>query len=280
MPGGTKTHVKVRGRQDPNETFLDYAQQMGGQIKRLGFWTAVHEADDALAAAKQAVVDASSASKAAKKEESKTRTKANASEAEKADALEKKAAAVKAVNAAKLLVEEAEEDRSKAAEKPFEFYGSNLSQSEQSSWEKIVTKLTVDAPHTDIFGKKREEAGGKTKKIFFDCMQMHLQSRFVFNAAELQKFYVLCGLKKSPKVTVRQFHDHIQVLNDAISWLPMKHYSPHTTELTPVCEKFSDADMIANIMRAMPESWQNDLLKSVKGNICLRQLASYCPFSN
>jgi hypothetical protein len=36
-----------------------------------------------------------------------------------------------------------------------------------------------------------------------------LQSRFVFNATELQKFYVHCSLKKSPRVTVRQFHDRI-----------------------------------------------------------------------
>jgi hypothetical protein len=35
----------------------------------------------------------------------------------------------------------------------------------------------------------------------------------------------------------------------------------------PVCKKFADLDMIAIIMPAMPKSWQNDLLKSVKGNI-------------
>jgi hypothetical protein len=199
-----------------------------------------------VATAKQALVDASSALKVAKKEESKTRDNASARDVEKAEALEKKTAALTAVNAAKLELEQAEEDRSKAAEKPFEFYGSNL---------------TVDAPQTDIFGKKREEAGGKTKETFYDCVLMHLQSRFVFNAAELQKFYVLCGLKKSPRVTVRQFHDRIHILNDAIEWLPMKYFSP------PKCEKFSDSDMVANVMLAMPESWQNDLLKSVKGNM-------------
>jgi hypothetical protein len=90
----------------------------------------------------------------------------------KADALEKRTAAAKALNAAKLQVEEAEEESAKAVEQPFKFYGSNLSQSEQSSWDKIFTKLTIDAPHTDIFGKQ----------TFYDCMQIHLQSRFFFNA--------------------------------------------------------------------------------------------------
>jgi hypothetical protein len=86
-------------------------------------------------------------------------------------------------------------------------------------------------------------------------------------AAELQKFCVLYGLKKSPKVMDRQFHDRIHVLNDAIEWLPMKHFSPQATDKTPHCEKFSDADMVAHLMCAMPESWQNDLLMSVKGNM-------------
>jgi hypothetical protein len=184
MPGGTRTHVKVWMGQGNNEAFLDFVMQVGGLIKRLGYWTAIVEDDEAFAAAKQALTDAEAALKATRKEESKTPTKANASEAEKANALEKKTAAAKALNATKLQVEEAEEERAKAVEKPFEFYGSNLSQSEQSLWEKIVTKLTIDAPHIDIFGKKGEEAGGKTKQTFYDCVQMHLQSRFVFNATE------------------------------------------------------------------------------------------------
>jgi hypothetical protein len=196
--------------------------------------------------------------KTAKREESKTRNNSNASNAEKAEALEKKTAASTAVEAAKLELEQAEEDRSKAAEKPFEFYGSNLLQSEQASWDKIITNLTADAPHTDIFGKKLEEDRRKTKETFYDCVQMHLQSRFV---------YVLWGLRKSPRVTVRQFHERIHILNDAIKWLPMKYYRSQATEQTTKCEKFSDSDMVANMMRAMPETWQNDLLKSVKGNM-------------
>jgi hypothetical protein len=47
----------------------------------------------------------------------------------------------------------------------------------------------------------------------------------------------------------------------------MKHFSPQTTDKTPQCEKFSDVDMVAKVMRTMPEFWQSDLLKSVKGNM-------------
>jgi hypothetical protein len=74
-----------------------------------------------VATAKQALVDALSALKATKREESKTRNNASARDAKKAEALEKKTAASMVVDAAKLELEQAEEDRSKAAEKPFEF---------------------------------------------------------------------------------------------------------------------------------------------------------------
>ncbi len=66
---------------------------------------------------------------------------------------------------------------------------------------------------------------------------------------------------------MRQFCEHMQVLNDVIEWLPMKYYSPQSTENTVKCKKFADADMVSCIMHALPEAWQNDLLKSVQGNL-------------
>ena len=71
------------------------------------------------------------------------------------------------VEKAMTLVKAAKEECAFAIEKPFEFYGSNLSQSKQASCKKIVKQLTLDAPHKNICGKKHKEAGGKSKCIFF-----------------------------------------------------------------------------------------------------------------
>jgi hypothetical protein len=98
MPGGTKTDIKVCTGQGNNKAFLDFVMQVGGLIKRLSYCLAIEEANNALATAKQALVDAEAASKAAKREESKTRSKASASDAEKAAALEKKTAATNTVD--------------------------------------------------------------------------------------------------------------------------------------------------------------------------------------
>jgi hypothetical protein len=64
---------------------------------------------------------------------------------------------------------------------------------------------------------------------------------------------------------MRQFCERVATLNDAIDFLPMRFYSPKATEHTTKCEKYDDMTMVGNIMRTLPESWQNDLLKSVQG---------------
>jgi hypothetical protein len=45
----------------------------------------------------------------------------------------------------------------------------------------------------------------------------------------------------------------------------MRFYSWKATEHTIKTDKYDDMTMVGNIMRALPESWQNDLLKSVQG---------------
>ena len=121
------------------------------------------------------------------------------------------------------------------------------------------------SPYTVVFRKKQDEAPGKTPKSFNDCITINLQSHFAFNAAECQAMYVSVGLRKSGRVTVRQFLNRLTVLNDCIEWLPRRYYSPNATEMTAECKKFTDLELVSCILHALPEPWQNHLLKSVHG---------------
>ena len=262
LPGNTKTYLKIWNGKGSNESFLDFVITSIGLIKRLGYWKSLDEADEALKKAEELL----KASKTAWKDAKKTESNAVTSD-DKANASASREEAAEAYSSAQADHKTAQESRDDAADKPFEFYGSNLSQTEQTSWEKIVTQYTAKVPYTDIFGKEQADAPGKTYMSFWDCVKVHLQSRFAYNAAEMQKLYVLAGVKKSAKVTVRQFSDRIGTLNDAIEYLPMRFYSPQATERTIKCVKFDDYEMVANIMRGLPESWQNDLLKSVRGEL-------------
>ena len=270
LPGKTKTYLKVWNGKGSNESFLDFVMTSLGLIKRLGYWKKLEEADESVLEAEDSMKESKTAYKDAKEKVQKATT----SDDEEADREKQQANLVlfanrddakQAYQVAQAELETAQESRNDVAEKPFDFYGSNLSTTEQTSWGKIVTGFTDTSPFTDIFGKVKEASPGKTRTSFMDCIQMHLQTRFAYNAAENQRLYVMCGLKKSPKVTMRQFCERVATLNDAIDFLPMRFYSPKATEHTTKCEKYDDMTMVGNIMRTLPESWQNDLLKSVQG---------------
>jgi hypothetical protein len=270
LPGKTKTYLKVWNGKGSNESFLDFVMTSLGLIKRLGYWKKLEEADDAVLEAEESVKESKTAYKDAKEKVQKATT----SDDEEADRETQQANLVllancddakQAYQAAQAELETAQESRNDVVEKPFDFYGSNLSTTEQTSWGKIVTGFTDTSPYTDIFAKVKEVSPGKTRTSFMDCIQMHLQTRFAYNAAENQRLYVMCGLKKSPKVTMCQFCERVATLNVAIDFLPMRFYSPKATKHTTKCEKYDDMTMVGNIMRTLPESWQNDLLKSVQG---------------
>ncbi len=65
---------------------------------------------------------------------------------------------------------------------------------------------------TKTFVERSTKKLGESQGVFFDCIRMHLQTRFAFNSTELQRLYVLCGIKKSPKLNMSQFCKCIQVL--------------------------------------------------------------------
>ena len=158
--------IKVWDSHGNNESFIDFVMQSGALIKRLNYWDDLDKAEEAIKEAKESVKKARDALQSATAKDTKLKKTQGATESQLKSSAERVTKASADVEKAMTLVEAAEEERALAVEKPFEFYGSNLSQSEQASWEKIVKQLTLDAPHKDICGKKHKEAGGKSKCIF------------------------------------------------------------------------------------------------------------------
>ena len=192
LPGKTKTYLKVWNGKGSNESFLDFVMTSLGLIKRLGYWKKLEEADDSVLEAEESMKESKTAYKDAKEKVQKATT----SDDEEADRETQQANLVllanrddakQAYQVAQAEFETAQESRNDVAEKPFDFYGSNLSTTEQTSWGKIVTGFTDTSPFTDIFGKVKEVSPGKTRTSFMDCIQMHLQTRFAYNAAECQE---------------------------------------------------------------------------------------------
>jgi hypothetical protein len=172
LPGKTKTYLKVWNAKGSNESFLDFVMTSLGLIKRLGYWKKLEEADEAVLESEESVKESKTAYKHAKERVQQGTT----SDDEEADEDAQQANLVLLANredvqqamyqVAQAELETAQESRNDIAEKPFDFYGSNLSTTEQTSWGKIVTGFTDTSPFTDIFGKVKEVSAGKTRTSF------------------------------------------------------------------------------------------------------------------
>jgi hypothetical protein len=90
-----------------------------------------------------------------------------------------------------------------------------------------------------------------------ECEIFHLLWVFQSDAAEIQKFYIGNGSKKSNIVPIRQFMQRIHQLNGYLDQLPCLFYSKCTTKLTKVMKPFNDVDLASHILRMVPRNWQD-----------------------
>ena len=111
--------------------------QSGALIKRLNYWDDLDKAEETIKEAKESVKKARDALQSATAKDTKLKKTQGATESQLKSLAERVTKASADVEKAMTLVEAAKEERALAIEKPFEFYGSNLSQSEQASWEKL-----------------------------------------------------------------------------------------------------------------------------------------------
>jgi hypothetical protein len=139
---------------------LDFVVTSLGLIKHLGHWKKLEEAADAVLKAEELVRDTKTAYKDVKeKVQAATSSDVEADRETQQDNLALLAHrddTKQAYQAAQAELKTAQESRDDVAEKPFDFYGSNLSTTEQTSWGKIVIGFTETSPYTDISSGRSE----------------------------------------------------------------------------------------------------------------------------
>ncbi len=113
----------------------------------------------------------------------------------------------------------------------FQVYANLLSADVKYVWNKVVKEQTETDPYKDLQGVSRKGPRGLSCKSFDDCMMFHLLTMFPNNAAEQEKYYLSNVLKKSQRVGMHQFVQHIEQLN---TQLPCWYYSPsYNPGMTP-----------------------------------------------
>jgi hypothetical protein len=101
---------------------------------------------------------------------------------------------------------------------------------------------------------------------FEDCITFHLLTVFPKDAAEQQRYYINLLLRKSVKVTIRNFIAQIEQLNSYLGHLPGLIDSPKKIKTTKAIEPFDEADLAQLILKMCPSHWQ-DQYSLTQGNI-------------
>jgi hypothetical protein len=136
-------------------------------------------------------------------------------------------------------------------------YSTLLSEEASRPWAKIVEEQIDTAPFTDIYGVQHQEKRPRSWNSFMECVQLHLQSVFRYDAAETLRFYISNGLKKPNRVPIRDFVRRVERLNGYLTLLPCLYYSSKAAKSTKVVGPFDDPDLASHILRMVPRNWQD-----------------------
>jgi hypothetical protein len=145
-----------------------------------------------------------------------------------------------------------------AASKMFMFYLNLLSPESKYAWNKIVSKQMESDPYINLQGDSLKCPRGMNYKLFNDCVMFHLLTAFPIKVAEQEKYYISNVLKKSQRINVRQFVQHVEQLNAYIAQMPCFYYSPQANANTkPENVPFTEAELGAHGLHMCPLQWQD-----------------------
>jgi hypothetical protein len=107
----------------------------------------------------------------------------------------------------------------------FQLYSNFLLEEVRQLWNKILAKQIDSSPWKDLRGIVHNTPRSKTWDSFKECVTFHMLTVFRNDAAEVQRYCISNCLKKSNRVPIRQFVQHVQQLNNYLELLPCLYQS-------------------------------------------------------
>jgi hypothetical protein len=100
------------------------------------------------------------------------------------------------------LKEAAEIHEDAKLETVYELFRKTLKEDPELQWDRIVTDMHTKDPWEDLKGAKHDGIRGKSSKSLWECIDFHKRTIYSIDAAEQQRLYILCHLKKPAKSSI------------------------------------------------------------------------------
>jgi hypothetical protein len=78
----------------------------------------------------------------------------------------------------------------------YNLFCKTLKEDPELQWDRIVDDMHAKDPWEDLRGAKHDSLHRKLMASLWDCTNFHKLTVYSVDAAEKQKFYTLCNLKK------------------------------------------------------------------------------------
>jgi hypothetical protein len=84
----------------------------------------------------------------------------------------------------------------------YELFRKTLKEDPELQWDCIVSGMHTKDPWEDLKGAKHDGIRGKSSKSLWECIDFHKRTIYSIDAAEQQRLYILCHLKKPAKSSI------------------------------------------------------------------------------
>jgi hypothetical protein len=85
----------------------------------------------------------------------------------------------------------------------YELFRKGLKEDPELQWDRIVEDMHTRDPWEDLKGVKHKGIRRKSCLSLWECINFHKLTIYSIDAAERQRFYMLCNLKKPTKSSIR-----------------------------------------------------------------------------
>jgi hypothetical protein len=133
-----------------------------------------------------------------------------------------------------------------------------LKEDPELQWDRIVSDMHTKDPWEDLKGAKHDGIRGKLSKSLWDCINFHKRTIYSIDAAEQQRLYILCHLKKPAKSSIRAHVTRMETLNKYLEQLPTIKNSPMAVASTEYGNvPFNESTLASIILSHLPVAWRN-----------------------
>jgi hypothetical protein len=140
----------------------------------------------------------------------------------------------------------------------YDLFRKTLKEDPELQWDRIVSDMHTKDPWEDLKGAKHDGIRGKSSKSLWECIDFHKRTIYSIDAAEQQRLYILCHLKKPAKSSIRAHVTRMETLNKYLEQLPTIKNSPMAVASTEYGNvPFNESTLASIILSHLPVAWRN-----------------------